>query len=74
MAVISEDRVEYALRFGGMCRDCADQNGTCPRSFLPCEPAEARAAIRWVLAAIEYGERHGYLPGDAGRQALQEQG
>lgn len=52
--------VSFVARYGGQCRDCADENGVCPRSGLPC--AGADKAIRHVLKALEYGRQHGYLP------------
>lgn len=63
--------VSYILRYGGRCRDCADQNGICPGSGLPCDGAEK--AVRHVISAYNYGVEHGFLsrhsvsppPGDA---------
>ena len=52
--------VSYIARYGGQCRDCADENGVCPNSGLPCAGAEK--AIRHVLKALDYGIKHGYLP------------
>lgn len=52
--------VAYIQRYGGFCRDCADENGVCPSSGLPC--AGSDKAIRHVLAALDYGTKHGYLP------------
>ena len=56
-----EELVDYVMQYGGNCRDCADQNGTCPHTGLPCEVVDARMAVRHVLAAVEYGRKHGYL-------------
>lgn len=53
--------VDYVLRFNGMCRGCADENGTCPTSGLPCDPGEASTAIRYVIHALRYGMRNGFL-------------
>lgn len=52
--------VDYVWRYGGRCRDCADENGICPLSGLPC--GEARKAIEWVIGAINYGLKNGFLP------------
>jgi len=54
-------REDFVMQYGGRCRDCADHNGFCPASGLPCKPEEARRAVRWVLNAIRYGETHGYI-------------
>ena len=53
------DVVGYVARWGGNCRDCADENGVCPSSGLPC--GGARKAIEHVLAALRYGVQHGYI-------------
>lgn len=60
-AVEARDPIDYVMRYGGRCRGCADENGTCPTSGLPCSPDDARKAIAWVLDAVAYGTRHGYL-------------
>jgi len=52
---------DYVMQYGGKCRDCADENGCCPSSGLPCEPAEAREIIKHVLDAVNYGLAHGYI-------------
>ncbi len=54
--------VDYVMQYGGRCRDCADNFGTCPMTNLPCGPDEARDAIQRILKAIDYGREHGYLP------------
>lgn len=51
--------VAYIARYGGMCRACADEDGICPSSGLPCEGAHK--AIRHVLTALRYGVSHGYV-------------
>lgn len=53
--------VDYVSRYGGMCRDCADEDGICPTSGLPCAGAERQKAIRHVIEAVNYGLKHGYL-------------
>ena len=53
------DAIKYAKNYGGHCRDCADNDGICPQTKLPC--GEKDEAIRRVLTAILYGEKHGYL-------------
>ena len=57
--VPERDVVGYVTRWGGNCRDCADENGVCPNSGLPC--GGARKAIEHVLKALRYGVRHGYI-------------
>lgn len=56
-----QDVVDYVMAYGGRCRGCADENGTCPTSGLPCISADARKAIAWVLDAIRYGVNQGFL-------------
>lgn len=51
--------VDYVLQYGGRRRDCADENGVCPGSGLPCEGA--RKAVTHVVQALRYGLQHGYL-------------
>lgn len=51
--------VDYALQYGGHCRDCADENGVCPGSGLPCDGA--RKAVTHVVQALRSGLQHGYL-------------
>lgn len=50
---------DYVLQYGGRCRDCADENGICPGSGLPC--GGARKAVTHVVQALRYGLQHGYL-------------
>jgi hypothetical protein len=63
----TDAEIEYVASFGGRCRDCADEDGICPHSSLPCEPELARKAIRSVITALRYGNFHGYVesPADA---------
>lgn len=49
----------YVLQYGGLCRDCADENGICPGSGLPC--GGQRKAVTHVVQALRYGLQHGYL-------------
>jgi hypothetical protein len=56
---ITDETVGFIRRYGGRCRDCADENGTCPHSGLPCDGSDK--AIRHVLTALNYGLRHGFL-------------
>jgi hypothetical protein len=44
---------------GPMCRDCADEDGICPSTHLPCEDAEK--AIRYVVERINYGLANGFI-------------
>jgi hypothetical protein len=55
----TKERIDYVARFGGMCRDCADEGGVCPGSGLPCDAPDK--AIRSVMEALRYGYAHGYL-------------
>jgi hypothetical protein len=48
----------YVLRFGGKCRDCADQEGVCPASGIPCDGTKA---VNSVLEALTYGFTHGHI-------------
>ena len=57
--VPERDVVGYVARWGGNCRDCADENGVCPNSGLPC--GGARKAIEHVIKALQYGVQHGYI-------------
>lgn len=54
-----KETIDYVARFGARCRDCADCNGVCPGSGLPC--GEGRKAIKWVVDAINYGVANGFL-------------
>ena len=55
-----ESHIDYIDRYGGFCRDCADEDGVCPSSGLPC--GGSKKAIRHVLTALAYGVNHGYIP------------
>lgn len=57
----TEEVVRYVSRYGGFCRDCADEYGICPRSGLPCGD-ERDGAIRHVIRALNYGFGNGFLP------------
>ncbi|MEK1893176.1 MAG: Lar family restriction alleviation protein [Rhizobium sp.] len=56
---ITDDLVRYISRYGGRCRDCADEDGVCPTSGLPCGGADK--AIRHVLKALNYGAANGFI-------------
>lgn len=58
-----DETVRYVSRFGGFCRDCADEDGICRHKGLPCEKALNDLAIRHVIAALNYGLKHGYIAG-----------
>lgn len=55
--------IEYALRYGGRCRECADTrvDGICDHSGIPCDVKTARKAIAHVISALRYGVAQGYL-------------
>jgi hypothetical protein len=57
---VTNELVHYISRYGGRCRDCADEDGVCPTSGLPCEGAAK--AIHHVLNALNYGVSNGFLP------------
>lgn len=65
MAEVPKDIMEaltsYVLRYGGMCRDCADENGTCPHSGMPCDPDVCRPVVRRTIQALAYGIEHGFI-------------
>jgi hypothetical protein len=56
---ITKEVIDYIARYGGRCRECADANGVCPSSGLPCSNPEE--AICHVLEAYNYGIKHGFL-------------
>ena len=58
-AVPDSDVVGYVARWGGQCRDCADEHGVCPNSGLPC--GGSSKAIEHVIAALQYGVQNGYI-------------
>lgn len=53
--------IVYALHYGGRCRDCADANGVCPTSGMPCDTKEAAKAAQHCLKAWQYGIQHGFI-------------
>jgi hypothetical protein len=58
-ALFTPEHVAYVTQYGGHCRDCADENGVCPSSGLPCGGSEK--AIRFVFNALSYGVKHKYI-------------
>jgi hypothetical protein len=61
---VTDELVRYIGRYGGFCRDCADEDGICPKSGLPCDERSSKA-IRFVLEALNYGMANGFVPGFA---------
>ncbi|MFN3303144.1 MAG: hypothetical protein ACK44A_05420 [Roseateles sp.] len=59
VAGFTDAHASYVARWGGSCRDCADENGVCPNSGLPCGGADK--AIGHVFKALAYGVKHGYI-------------
>lgn len=57
-----EQIIGYVSRFGGMCRDCADENGVCPHSGAPCDSGQRRAVIAGTIEALRYGIEHRFIP------------
>jgi len=53
--------IDYVMRYGGRCRDCADEDGVCPTNRTPCEPKVKRAVIEHTLKSLEYGLSHGFI-------------
>jgi len=55
--------VDYVLRYGGRCRECADAKvwGVCDHSGIPCHLESASKAVRHMLSAIRYGVKHGFI-------------
>jgi hypothetical protein len=51
--------VDFVMQYGARCRECADNFGVCPGDGLPC--ADKRKAVEWVVDALEYGRKHGYI-------------
>lgn len=68
----TSEHVDYVARYGGTCRDCADEAGVCPSSGLPCQ--NKREAIRYVLEAIQYGVRNGFVSSPANVERWQSAG
>lgn len=56
---LTDEVIGYIGRYGGFCRDCADENGICPTSGLPC--ADRAKAIRHVITAYNYGVTNGFI-------------
>jgi hypothetical protein len=59
VAFTDDEHLAYVNRDGGNCRDCADENGVCPSSGLPCGGREK--AIRFVFNALTYGINNGFI-------------
>lgn len=60
---MSDDHlVDYVLRHGGSCRDCADADGVCPTRGVPCDVDVERATVKHAVAAMRYGVQNGFLP------------
>ena len=57
---VTQSVLDYVLA-GPRCRDCADGDGVCEHTGLPCDPMRARKAIRHVLERVNYGIANGYL-------------
>ncbi|MEK1908196.1 MAG: hypothetical protein AAAB13_20680 [Pseudomonas sp.] len=67
---IDEEIVGYVSRYGGMCRDCADEFGVCPHSGVPCDTDQRRAVIRKTIEALRYGIKHNFIPNIFGGAAM----
>jgi hypothetical protein len=53
--------IEYLMRYGGRCRDCADNHGVCPLTGIGC--GESRRAAEHFVKAMEYATKHGFAAG-----------
>ncbi len=51
--------IDYVVRYHGGCRDCADEDGVCPRDGIAC--GRRRKAAEFVLEALSYGLKHGFI-------------
>ncbi|XAI96541.1 hypothetical protein [Microcystis phage Mae-JY35] len=58
---VKGEPVAYVARYGGRCRDCADNDGICPTSGLPCNVEDCNKAISHVIKALTYGIAQGYI-------------
>jgi len=56
---ITDELIRCIQAYGGRCRDCADEDGSCPTTGIAC--GESEKAIRWVLGALNYGASRGYI-------------
>lgn len=64
--------IDYVLGYGGRCRECADNDGICRGSGLPCKPDQARKAVEHVLAALAFYEENPQFVGGTRPSALIE--
>ncbi len=55
------ETIMYVSKFGGFCRDCADESGICPHKGLPCDVKLSNLAIFHVIRAVNYGMKHKYI-------------
>lgn len=53
--------IDFLINYGGHCRDCADEDGFCPRTGIGC--GQRRKAVEFILGAINYGAKHGFAAG-----------
>lgn len=53
--------IDFLVKYGGRCRDCADEAGFCPRSGIGCGQREK--AADYFVSALEYGSEHGFAGG-----------
>lgn len=53
--------IAYASHYGGRCHGCADENGVCPTTGMPCDPDERLMAAAHCLKAWQYGIEHGHM-------------
>lgn len=56
----TEDLIGYVMRYGGMCRDCADLDGVC-QSGQPCDTDQRRAVVEHTISALAYGIKNGFI-------------
>lgn len=53
--------IAYASHYGGRCRGCADENGVCPTTGMPCDLDERLKAAAHCLKAWQFGIEHGHM-------------
>ena len=56
-----DDLLDFLIRYGGRCRDCADEFGVCPTTGIGC--GERRRAAAFFVGALEYGSKHKFAAG-----------
>ncbi len=55
----AEAWADFAMQYGPRCRDCADEDGVCPATGVPC--GGKRKAVEYIVGAIRYGIAAGFI-------------